>query len=465
MKFHVPGAGGGRQTPAGFTRNDKRKLVLLGLGAVFVLVAFVALWSKSQAYEESAFDAPPVPSDVQETVDVPRIDVERLERLVHDGDPESRVVLETDALDALLADARTLTDRHFEALGTVELDAQAVAGILADPSAHRGEPGTVRGWIDDVRTRRRGADEEHLGRLVLEDGTPTYFVALRNPDDLKLGSFARFDGLFLKVFSDESEDGGAWLDGPLLVGPKLVRSYPALGEVTELTARAVAGVEDDVLFNEDGTQAQWQGIPTEALWHLMAYVRDLPEGAVDWEGAPELDRAMLQKLRTNGSVYRAQPFRIPLSRLQAIQIKRNGENPARIDFDTEGWIGNTMWSHVIHFRSPFRMPDLRMKDYVTARGFFLKNFAYPSSKEGVQVAPLFVMHSVERHVPSIGSGVMLVAWGMVSFVVISTVLLVVLVRRDKKHAAAFHEELVRRRRARRAARVGAPPDQSGAPST
>ncbi len=446
--FKIPGSKPLAQTQ-GFTKVEKRRLGLLLLATVFVTVAVGASLMKAKGTTDDGLDVPQQGGAISESVAVPTIDPERFDALVSDATPDERVVLETAAVDAMVGVARTLTDRHFELLGRTVLDASVAAVLDADPAAARGQAFTARGWVDSLRTRQRAGREEFVGTLILDDGTTTYFLVLDKPEQTNVGSYARIDGLFLKMFNDEAAESDAWVEGPFLVGPRAVRSYPAFGEVTELGLSHLAGLEDDRLYDETGRPVEWEGIPYEALWNVMAYARDLPAGAIDWDSTRVLDQDAMLSINSDGRSHRGEAFRIPISRLQAVQVLRAEENPARIDTITAGWIGNTTWNDVIHFQSPHAFRDLRLRDYVIGRGFFVKNFAYPSAKQGLRISPLFVIESLEEFEPEQDRTLMFLAYCMGGFTIFTILLFVVLLRRDRKRSIALQSELVKRRRKRR----------------
>ena len=271
----------------------------------------------------------------------------------------------------------------------------------------------------------------------------------------------RVDGLFLKLFSDEDQElSGRWIEGPLLVGPRAIRSYPAFGRVDELNAAVLAGAQDAVLVPPEGAEPRIvRDTPFEPLWHLMAFARDggAPESAAfDWAAAPELDQILLDELVEDGERWRGQPIRIPMSRIQDARVKRAGENPARIDEYTEGWIGNTTWKNVLHFKAPFADYDLRLRDYAYGRGFFLHNFAYESAGKGLRVAPVFVLSSITRHDAEPDPLWSAMAYVLVGLAIVLLIALGHLIARDKRKAMALQQEMARRRQARRARQEQSP---------
>ena len=457
-RFNVPGAR--QDTTIGFSKGEKRKLLSLVAGSMIVGIAILVGLFKSQQSEPGP-EASSDDYEFEEVVVAPEIDVQRIEALVSDADEAARVVLESEALDELQRVTRNLTTGHYVALGMRELTTDGVHTLLADPSAARGDAYRVRGRVEELRTRNRSEGEEHVMRLRLEpldapQPTFAYAVVQKTPTLLLEQDFVRLDGLFLKAFSDEDSDvSGSWLEGPLFVGREVVDSVPDVGRVTALDPAVFADVRDDSLTPEEGGMMPVpdQSLPFTPLWNLMAYARDLPADAVDWEAAPVLDTLSLKALMDDGTSHRLQPYRIPISRLQDARVKLAPENPARLERFTEGWIGSTTWSNVVKFMGPFEDEEAELADYVEARGFFLKHFSYTSSDRGIRVAPFFVLHSMDLIEPKPDPiFAKLVTWIFVGTIV-AIVGFVILVARDGKRSRALQQDIVRRRQERRRKRA------------
>jgi hypothetical protein len=440
----------------GAAAKEKRRLVFLA--GAFVVVVGILFSTLREARKGGAAPARrPVVDEgapAQSLLAVPELDVARVESLVADREAADRVVLESEAADVVLATARRYTPRHYSELAAPELTRERNAALGADPAAARGKPFTARGRIVGLRPRAGAAHEEQfLGCLELEDGSSAHFLVLDVPEDAaEIGGFVRVDGLFLKVFSTEDElDPAQWNEGPLLVGSAAVPSYPGLGTVTTLDQDLFSRLEDANLAPDPGQAPRLvPETPPEPFWQLMAFARDLPEGAIDWAAAPELDQRLLDQLLEKPAEFRAMPVRIPISRLQDGRVKLAGENPARLERYTLGWIGNVTWRSVIQFRTPVLRPELVIGDLVYGNGFFLHDFSYESSERGLRVAPVFVLHSFARHVPEESKVLTRIPWVMAGIGLFLGVLFVFLTRRDKQRSAEFQAEIVRRRRKRRA---------------
>ena len=462
MKSHAKMTGvPGRQVPGG--GQDRKRLIVLVVTTLLVGVAWLAATFQKGKYEheESAHLPAAAAQEPEVVLALPDIDPAELDALVADGAPEDRVMLERPGVEAALAIASRLVARQYDELGARELDAAGAAELMANPGATRGKAVRLRGWIESLETRPATGmrPEEHLGRLLLEDRTPVYFLCLRLPAGATgVGDFVRLDGLFLKVYSDETDSG--WVEAPLIVGSRMRRSWsrqetPDAG----IVAARLAPVQDDGLES-------FEGEFEDAKWMLMEYARDLPEGPeseVDWENAPLLTRPLHQEIIRDGASWRGKPVRLPISVVMGITVLDAGENPARMDRITDGWIGNTTWAvqGLIHFVAPFALTDIREKQLVTARGFFFRNHNYELRDGGVGRTSLFVLHSVSPHVAAADrSGDVILAVVLAGFAG-TFLLVVVLVTRDRKRSKQLHEDMVRRRQARRAQAGAQPGPQPG----
>jgi len=454
MKFKIPGQDEATPGAQLMARSERRRLIFLITG--FLIVSGVLISSVFQASKgRSTHSQTPLEDEslgVELPVALPPLDLARLESMVHDAEAGDRVVLESEAADLLMETALRWTPRHYEVEQAPELDRERIAELAANPAQARGRPFTVRGSIAALRPRSGAArGQQELGKLELQDGSTAYFLTSEVPENAReLGGFVRLDGLFLKLYSTEDElEPGRWIEGPLLVGARAIPSYPASGPVTELSGRILSEVEDARLSSDDGQAPRLVlETPAEPFWHLMAYARDAgPE--LDWSQAPVLDQRLLDQILEHPEDFRARPFLLPISRLQDGRVRLAGENPARMERYTQGWIGNTTWKNVIHFRSPVLRPDLHIGDLVFGRGFFLHTFAYESSERGLRVAPVFVLESLEHHVPEKSLVLTRIPWLVAGIAGVLALLFFFLTRRDRLRTSQFQEELVRRRRARR----------------
>jgi len=468
MRFDKENSRRARRTAAikaGGAQN-RRLLFMAGL-FVLVVIALFSANAQRQRLREGNPSKLPVEGSPTEVVALPAFDAAALDGLVRDAEPGERVLSEPEALDRLLSYVALLTPAHYGTLGTRELTAEVADELAHDPSGHRAEAYHVRGYVETIRERKRDiltqdasrTRTEYHGTLRLEDGSAAHFVVLDAPASATIDSFLRIDGLFLKLYSTEGDDG--WVEAPLLVGTRAVRSYRSLaysGEPGEKPEHLLATVIDD---KPTLTGLNVAPVPHEAQWALMAYARDLVPDAVDWESTPELNSELMREILRDGRAFRGQPMRFPVVRLQDAWVEDAGENPARIERVTVGWIGSWEWNQVgvVKFLMPFSARRLETATNITARGFFFRNHAYQTRNGSWIAAPLFVMHSVDVFVQPELTVLNWILYGLGVLTIVLGVLFWVLLRRDRKKSRALREVLKRRRKARRSS----PPQATPAP--
>lgn len=451
---------GQRPVPELFDKSDKRRLILMSAALVALLVVFVIAQLQSGAGDQVAQDRTLLATGALDSgeeleIVVPTFDLERLRGKVSDSRETDRVLRESAGIEELARYVRGFANAQFAALGVRELDATALDGLRADPAAQRAKPFRARGTLLELEAREDSEGHEQLeGALALEDGGTAFFSVRHGADFFQLGDFVRVDGLFFKLFRDELESG-EWVEGPLLVGDRALRSHARLGPFSmEHLQAALASVEDD------GT-ASMTGLGGEAAlakWELMRFSARPEAAEIDWSAAPEIDSALLARLIREGAEFRGKPLRFPISRMQGMRTTTAGENPLRLARHTNGWIGNSNWTGgvgVVQFSMLPQETDLAIGSYVTARGFFLKNLAYEDRSGVMRTAPYFVLHGLEQFEMPEDTVMRNIALFMVGLTLFLAALFFVLLLRDRKKSLQFQAELVRRRRARRE-RQGAP---------
>ena len=139
-----------------FASGEKKKLIAMCVGLVLLLVAFLGSRYKESQYRDRERGMLSPPIETTERVEIPELDGSSLDPLVSDGSDADRVLLEREGVDAIMEMSRNLGPAHFAALDTREMSADVAAELLADPSAARGKPFTVRGWIHTMKKRRPG---------------------------------------------------------------------------------------------------------------------------------------------------------------------------------------------------------------------------------------------------------------------------------------------------------------------
>lgn len=455
----------GQKTPpdALLAGHEKRRLIFMAVLLVILLLGY--LIARFQASQQETTQNRELEQAIEETLEervvVPELDLTRLAGKVHDSTESERLLRESEGLRELVDYVRGFGDAHFSALGRRDLDPTALAEISAEPDAFRGHAFRARGWVEEIRRRELPAGGGQIdGRLRLESGDRAFFTVLAAPENLIPDDFVRVDGVFFKLFRDEGESG-EWIEGPYLVGARMVRSYARAERIDAETLWSwLSRVRDDSI--SEGITG-FEGDAALARWYLMGWAQGAGETETDWESAPELDNAAMTELLKNPREWRGRPFRIPVSRNLHTYTLSAGENPLRVDTETVGWIGNFMWhnrARLIHFGMPGAHSELEQAKLVQGHGFFFKNYAYEDVNGVTRIAPYFVLSHLEPFIPAEDTlrtrSLALFVAGMTIFLIL---LFVVLLLRDRRRTRQFQEELARRRRARRA-RIGAQPPTS-----
>ena len=365
-----------------------------------------------------------------------------------DAEAEDRVILDRARVEVVYGYVRRLTEAHIQELRPAALNAEVLTELEADAASRRGEVFSARGEIQSWNERRiDGRLREIEGLIRTQDGTPVYFMTERTEDEtLGAGDWLALNGVFLKWFSAEDPALGERVDAPLVLASKVKRSFPDLGTVAEIPAEVLATVTDDTLDEKDG-------LPEKLRWEMLAWMRDMPAEQVDWEAAPELDALTLAGLLNGDSESsRGKAFRMPVSIIQGMTSLAQGENPARLDYVTEGWIGNYFWKDpapVIKFIAPGNMERFQVGERVEAEVVFFKNVAYDTAQVGRRLAPLFAVRSLRAHTPEpaydmriVWGGFFSLAVGMIGFIWFS-------LSRQRKATEELQKKLVERRKARR----------------
>ncbi|MHC4261176.1 MAG: hypothetical protein ACYSWX_01525 [Planctomycetota bacterium] len=424
--------------------NEKAKILIMIVGLLLVGAAFVMSVKSGKDAGDRTGEVGPVGAG---QVVLPTLLPGTLEAFA-DGTEEERVLVERQPLEVLLGYVRLLTSAHVELLEPSRLDEDTIAGLLADPDARRGDFFSVRGELIALsESRPAGGGERWQASLSLDSGALVHVITPRLDDGLAVGDWARVDGLFTKLLTEPLE--GDWRTAPLLVGPRLVRSYPDFGEVTSISEEVWAAVEDDTL-------EETRGSDDAIRWRALAWTRDTPYDATLWDEAQELDAATMERILVDPAAHRGQRFRLPVGLTHTMTVRKAGENPGRIDEYTEGYLFNTTWSDRTPFLT-FIAPGDQLNGIrngrtrrVTGDFVFLRNFSFVTAANTRRVGSLFVAASFEPFVDPDPYGLWQIAIGFLSFGVALATLIIVLWRRDQKRAKALQEKLIERRRARRA---------------
>lgn len=369
---------------------------------------------------------------------------------VLDSSPEQRVQLERSELEVTKAVARQLLPAHFEQLDTIQLGPATFDSFRDNSAALRGELVTVRGRVEEIRSRSEtpGRVNDWFGLLWTASGEPAYFVAHRQSErPVEVGDWVRVDGMFFKFFAEEDLRSGDWVEAPLIVAPRLTRSFEDFGEVADFEAEKllILGLTDDTL--ESTTP-----MPELIQWRMLALMRDMPEDAIDWAAAPALDGPTMSEITQNGEPFRGQPFVLPVSKMQGMRVLKTGENAAGLTHRTEAWIANQEWTRhepLLHVIAPGQREHLEVASLVNGRVIYLRNMAYTTSENTRRIVPVFAGYELSKFEPEESPLLGYIVGAFLGLTALMAGLIAILVQRDQRKSKELQKKLLERKRARR----------------
>lgn len=451
-------------------KSERNRMIFMGVLLLGLTIAFAASLLQKSKYEntQDAELAKGVPTIEQpeEVIAVRRFDPATIADKVRDSTPEERVLIDLGPLAKMLDHVAGYGPGQWKALKPDRLDAERLQAILADPSAHRAAPLWLRGRLTSYEERPIGDRVAWYGTLESEDGVPVTFMTSSFDKNLFAAveeelTYAKLEALFLEVYRREGEDG--WVETPLLVGSRLEKSYPRIdGFDDETLGTLLAAVQDDTNNRYTGIDdaaflAQWmlmdridQGWGEDIAWDDPQATRVLDNATFTWLMDP-----------ANTDAARGMPFVLDISKNLGSRTQDAGENPARIEKLTTGWIGSILWTNegsVMKFVLPGEHPELNASgtnQLIRGRGFFLKHLSYEPSATQRRVAPYFVMQSIEIFTPVENTNVATIFVFVGGLTILLLILIPYLVIRDRKQSEKLREELVRRKQERRRRTTGA----------
>jgi hypothetical protein len=463
------------------SKSEKTKLIAMLVGLLLVVVAYFMSDLQGQKHLDKQGDLIGQEPGFNVEVVVDALDMSSIVDKILDNRPEDRVLLSSEITKPLTDYVQGKNAGHFHAMGLELLDAEKRQALEEAPSEHRGQAYRTRGKLSEIKSRKRmDGKTEYRGWLTGEDGSATHFVSMGVPKEITLTGSMRMDGVFLKLYSAEGHEQ-EWVNGPLLVCAELVNSFSSLtadDTSPEGLARSFARIKDDTAQASTGLDRP----VTDIQWSLMEFAKTEAYQAIDWDNAVELTNDTMSEILTDGSLWRGRsagdpdphqanerrtelpalaadlipiPIRIPISRNMGINTYDPGENPARLDSITEGWIGNMTWTNqagVVYFVLGEHRPELtdrKQARLIEGRGFFVKNHNYMSKDKGTHTAPFFVMTEMNSYTPGEDNSAENLMWAILIITLVLVVAFPVLLMRDRKKSEELHQDLVRRKQERR----------------
>ncbi|MEM6674982.1 MAG: hypothetical protein AAF726_19190 [Planctomycetota bacterium] len=450
-------------------RRDRMRMIGLALGALIIGALYVfSTWKAREdraAAEAEAAAIARAEEAEEESGDVAVVPFDRPELLqvIADATPAQQELLGTEPLRAVFGYARLQTDAALSARGLRPLDAAVRDELMGAPTEYRLDAIRLRGRVVEAsqRPREGTSRDDWMGTIDVGDGTLGHFLVAAAPvqqdgaREIRVGDYLLVDGLFHAIYRTPvtTDAGRESVSAPLVVGQRATASTP---EMTEDIARLLPTLED-VVDDELGDVHD----PDEfemARWELMGKAK-LLGSEVDWETVPELDDDTLRAIYEDGSAYRGQAYRIPVSINMDTYSIRVDDNPLRLDRVTTGWIGNATWkgpAKTIKWVGPFTRRDMLRGDslsnenrYVRANGYFFRNHLFQNRDGEPRRAPVFVLESIETFTPEPAWSVSIFRYAVLGLTVFLVGFIFLLLRADRRRSQRLYDDMIRRRRARR----------------
>lgn len=415
----------------------RRRLILIGLSAAFLVGVLVFLQQKKSA------DGGPVVEDrtvEQANLALPILD-QRLLDQVRDGTLAEQVALEPEPFAHVVEFAQALLPALLQRLN------EPAFPFSTDPAAVaplRGQPFRMRGLLleGELLTRTENSPAEYWTAVRTDDGHEFFHVSAMQPEyPFVQGDYVLADGYFYKHHSRLVAGERKTL--PLFVGRELQLSMKTLAPATAPDPLVLAQIEDPHITEDLPVDAA-------AMWHLANVARTLRGQPEELErifaAAPWLDVPLLAALNDTPEAYRGAPMRVGgiLSRGDTWPA---GENPLRETAYSEAWIANSTFGDIrVMLRTPGRFDFSRVQGTWEFRGWFQQMWAYESTQGDRYRVPVFVFADAR---PLIGKTPPMVGQMTTVLLVVGAVmgvLLFVLVRRDRARAEAGERQILERRR-------------------
>ena len=163
-----------RMTPeeaSSLTRQDRWKIIVMFVGVALLGGSYFYAQTQSDGYSEDALAEVPRHDEIPtERVVIPEFDMLEVFDDLQDGTPESRLVLEAEALNAVFDYGRLFTPQHYKALDPKPLDTETLAALKADPGQFRVSAFRARGEVISPKKRRRKLDINTVRDALEETG-------------------------------------------------------------------------------------------------------------------------------------------------------------------------------------------------------------------------------------------------------------------------------------------------------
>jgi hypothetical protein len=334
-------------------------------------------------------------------------------------------------------------------------DPPSVEQIRRDPGRFRGKPVAFRGTLEAVspfseRHPRPGL-AVYSGHMKTGEGHDVLFKVVEPVgSDIRLGSWVRMEGLFFKLRDENVPE--VIRNAPLVIGSRLLPSWPHWEPVTELDPRVLRVTGEEPPMEDE--------VPRIPLYHLTSFVKNLEPASPVLLNAPDIRAEHWDQLINGDPVIApGTAFRLT-GAVVKVKVYPAEENPLSIMTWSRVWLYSTTTDSMMAIWVPDRVPDFRDQDAAVCTGFFLTRYQYESQDNSIRTNCLFVASDIEELVIERSAIMRYIQLGLLGLTVFFIVFFTINVRADrKKSLAALDRRIARRRKLRHPGETSAIPDR------
>ncbi len=319
-----------------------------------------------------------------------------LESQIRERNEAERLLKDKEPFNYLLGEVADRPFRFFNEVGYTNLPGEITTEeILTDPDLHRARQFAVKGTLIalEMKPLDLPAPLIEVWRGVIridgEEGTEPSYVAFENVESLsrvRVGDIAVLYGVFFKSSHfavDDDVHRGDFVDGPLMIGRRIKRSYEYL-DVQDLDPNIARRVKDQEPLDK-------MVIEDEVFFHLASYAKNLDVEKVRTETVEDSDMLAAYQFpaRFRGQMMK---FRGTLVLLEKVKLE---DNPAGLDAYYDGILHSMDRVHV-RVRFVNKPTNVVPGDLVAVRGLFMKVHKYEArSEDSAPEVPLLIGVSID----------------------------------------------------------------------
>jgi len=395
--------------------RDRRTMIVLFastivLGAFLLYSLFIAGGGGSEPIDHTPFtEENDWGGDLRDRLGYEEVSIPAgLESRIRESNEAERLLKEKEPFNYLLGEVADRPFRFFNEVGYTNLPGDITTEeILADPDRHRARQFAIKGTLVslEVKPLDLPAPLIEVWRGVLRisptaGGEPTYvaFENVEQPSRVRVGQVAVLYGVFFKSSHFAVDDDlrkGDFLDGPLMIGRRIKRSYDYL-DVDEVDPGVVRRVRDTEPLEK-------MEIEDEVFFHLASYAMNLDLEEVRTQVTEDSDMLAAYQFpaRFRGQMLK---FRGTLVQLEKVKLE---DNPAGLEAYYDGILHSLDRVH-IRVRFVHKPTDVAPGDLVAVRGLFMKVHKYEARAAdaapevpfliGVTIDPIEFRDETLRHI-------------------------------------------------------------------